>query len=61
MDEMVADRITYRFETPVYPSNILYVNVISQYHCTNNCRFCSRPRNGIPDSDNIYEKKAGTF
>ena len=51
--------IAYRFETPVYPGNILYVNVVEKYHCTNNCRFCSRPRDGIPGQKNIYEEKAG--
>ena len=51
--------IVYRFKTPIYPSNILYVNLIQGYSCVNNCRFCGRPRNkkdiGKP---NIYEKKA---
>ncbi|MBT4541271.1 radical SAM protein [Candidatus Woesearchaeota archaeon] len=53
--------LTYRFETPVYPGNILYVNVIERYSCTNNCRFCSRPRDGMLGDDNIYEKKAGGY
>ncbi|MBW2982592.1 radical SAM protein, partial [Candidatus Woesearchaeota archaeon] len=54
--------LTYRFETPKYPGNILYVNLITGYSCTNDCLFCSRPRTkkdiGKP---NIYEKKAGSF
>jgi TatD family-associated radical SAM protein len=55
-------KIVYRFETPVYPTNILYVNIIKSYSCVNDCRFCGRPRNkkdiGKP---NIYEKKANSF
>lgn len=55
-------RIAYRFETPVYPGNILYVNLVDNYRCVNDCLFCSRPRNqeevGKP---NIYERKAGSF
>lgn len=55
-------KIAYRFETPVYPGNILYVNLVGNYRCVNDCLFCSRPRNkeeiGKP---NIYEKKAGSF
>jgi TatD family-associated radical SAM protein len=53
--------ITYRFSTPVYPANILYVNIVDNYRCINDCAFCSRPR--IADDfgkPNIYEKKAGT-
>jgi len=52
-------KIVYRFTTPVYPANILYVNLIAKYSCSNDCLFCSRPRTtkkfGKP---NIYEKKA---
>jgi len=55
-------KITYRFETPVYPENILYVNLVDNYRCVNDCLFCSRPRNkksiGNP---NIYERKTGSF
>ncbi|MBU2561812.1 MAG: radical SAM protein [Nanoarchaeota archaeon] len=55
-------KIVYRFETPVYPANILYVNLIASYSCVNDCLFCSRPRDekqiGKP---NIYERKAGSF
>ena len=55
-------KIAYRFETPVYPSNILYVNLVDNYRCVNNCLFCSRPKKerdiGKP---NIYERKAGSF
>jgi len=53
-------KVVYRFKTPVYPGNILYVNLIGKYGCFNDCRFCGRPRSkkefGKP---NIYEKKAG--
>lgn len=53
--------IAYRFETPAYPGNILYLNLISNYSCTNSCAFCGRPKSrekiGQP---NIYEKKAGS-
>jgi len=54
--------ITYRFTTPVYPENILYVNIIPHYSCINDCLFCSRPRDGREDvhQQNIYEQKAGT-
>jgi TatD family-associated radical SAM protein len=56
---MREGKIIYRFETPVYPGNILYINLIGKYACTNNCIFCTRPRKqkdiGKP---NIYEKKA---
>jgi TatD family-associated radical SAM protein len=52
--------LTYRFETPAYPGNILYVKAVTQYQCTNDCLFCSRPRNGVQDKENIYERKAGT-
>ncbi|MBU0959007.1 MAG: radical SAM protein [Nanoarchaeota archaeon] len=59
---MKKGKIAYRFETPFYPGNILYVNLIKNYSCVNNCRFCGRPRNkkeiGKP---NIYEKKANSF
>lgn len=55
-------KIAYRFETPVYPGNIVYVNLIANYSCINDCLFCSRPRSkediGKP---NIYEKKAESF
>lgn len=55
-------KITYRFETPAYPGNILYVNLIKRYSCTNNCLFCSRPRTKQDvGKENIYEKKAGSF
>ncbi len=50
--------ITYKFTTPVYPADILYVNIIPLYSCTNDCVFCSRPRHG--QKKNIYEEKAGT-
>ena len=53
--------ITYRFTTPRYPGNILYVNIIANYACTNDCLFCSRPRTKSElGKENIYEKKAGT-
>ncbi|MFC1728077.1 radical SAM protein [Nanoarchaeota archaeon] len=51
--------MTYRFKTPKYPRNILYVNLIANYACTNNCRFCSR-EDAINKKKNIYEKKAKT-
>ncbi|NQT49198.1 radical SAM protein [Candidatus Kuenenbacteria bacterium] len=54
-------KIAYRFETPIYPGNIVYVNLVDNYKCVNDCEFCSRPRTqedvGKP---NIYEQKAGT-
>lgn len=53
--------ITYRFSTPIYPSNILYVNITPNYTCINNCVFCSRPRTKKDfHKPNIYETKAGT-
>ena len=54
--------IVYRFETPIYLSSILYVNLIQKYSCINNCRFCGRPRNKRDiEKPNIYEKKAKSF
>jgi TatD family-associated radical SAM protein len=54
--------IAYRFETPAYPGNILYVNLVERYSCTNDCIFCSRPRTlEEVGKTNIYEKKAGSF
>lgn len=54
-------KITYRFETPSYPGNIIYVNIIANYSCPNDCLFCGRPRKKSEfKTDNIYEKKAGT-
>ena len=46
-------KIIYRFETPKYPGNIVYINLISKFDCVNNCKFCSK------DENNIYERKAG--
>lgn len=58
---MVMNNITYRFSTPIYPSNILYVNIVANYNCINDCVFCSRPRNKKDfGKENIYEQKAGT-
>jgi len=58
----MQEKIVYRFETPVYPGDILYINLIEKYSCINDCLFCFRPRTkedvGKP---NIYEKKAGSF
>ncbi len=55
----MTGKIAYRFETPAYPGNVLYVNLVANYSCINDCLFCSRPRDkeefGKP---NIYEKKA---
>jgi TatD family-associated radical SAM protein len=56
------ENIVYRFETPVYPANILYVNLIGGYSCTNDCKFCGRPRTKEDiGKKNIYEKKAKSF
>lgn len=55
-------KIAYRFETPIYPANILYVNLVANYNCVNDCLFCTRPRNENEIGKlNIYEKKAGSF
>lgn len=55
-------KIVYRFKTPHYPGKILYVNLISNYSCNNDCLFCGRPRtNEDIGKPNIYEKKAGSF
>ncbi len=52
--------IAYRFESSVSPGKILYVNLIANYSCINDCLFCARPRGkeeiGKP---NIYERGAG--
>ena len=54
--------LTYRFETPAYPGNILYVNLIENYNCVNDCLFCSRPRTEADiGKPNIYERKARSF
>lgn len=57
----MVSKIAYRFKSPIYQGEILYVNLIAGYSCTNDCIFCSRPRRkeqiGKP---NIYEKKAGS-
>ena len=54
-------KIVYRFTSPVYPANILYVNLVKKYSCTNDCLFCSRPRTKKEfGKENIYENKAGT-
>jgi GTP 3',8-cyclase len=50
--------IVYRFETPEYSGNILYVNVVPKYKCVNECGFCSR-QDAIAGKPNIYEKKTG--
>ena len=59
--EVKPGKIAYRFETPIYPGHIVYVNLVDNYKCVNNCSFCTRPRTkkdiGKP---NIYEQKAGT-
>jgi len=55
----MSKNITYRFKTPHYSGSILYVNIIANYSCTNNCLFCSRPRNKLEfGKKNIYETKA---
>lgn len=56
-------KIVYKFISPAYPNpNILYINLIANYSCSNDCLFCSRPRSrrqiGKP---NIYEEKANSF
>lgn len=55
-------KIAYRFDTPIYPSNILYINLIARYSCVNDCKFCGRPRKEEDiGKSNIYEKKAKAF
>lgn len=54
-------KIAYRFETPVYPGDIVYVNLIARYSCTNNCLFCERPRKEEDfGKANIYKKKVNS-
>jgi TatD family-associated radical SAM protein len=54
-------KIAYRFETPAYPGDILYVNMIANYACSCDCTFCGRPRDRKTSfGGTIYEKKAGT-
>lgn len=51
--------LTYSFSSPYEPNaQILYVNVVPKYSCTNHCRFCSRT-DAINGEQNIYEQKAG--
>jgi TatD family-associated radical SAM protein len=53
-------KVVYRFETPRYPGDILYVNIVARYSCVNDCHFCGRPRKPAEfGRSNIYEKKAG--
>lgn len=62
MANIKKGKIAYRFETPEYPGNILYVNLIAKYSCINDCLFCSRPRTKEDiGKANIYEKKADSF
>lgn len=60
-NEAKQGKIAYRFETPIYPGHIVYINLVDNYKCVNDCSFCTRPRTkedvGKP---NIYEQKAGT-
>ena len=60
---MKKGKIVYKFTTPHYPNpNILYINLIARYSCTNDCLFCSRPRKKEDiGKGNIYEKKAQSF
>ncbi|MDD5022859.1 MAG: radical SAM protein [Candidatus ainarchaeum sp.] len=51
--------LVYTFETPARKrGRILFINLIPEYDCINNCRFCSR-KDAIEEKPNIYEKKAG--
>ena len=55
----MKNRIVYQFATPYDPkADILYVNIVPSYSCSNSCRFCSRGA-AIEGKANIYEKKAG--
>lgn len=59
--ESEEGKIAYRFSTPVYPGDIVYVNLVNNYECVNDCSFCSRPRTKADvGKPNIYEQKAGT-
>ncbi len=60
LEQRAEGSIVYRFSTPYDPkAQILYVNVIPKYKCSNNCTFCSK-EDAIKGLPNIYEKKAGT-
>jgi TatD family-associated radical SAM protein len=60
-EEVAQGKIAYRFETPIYPGKIVYINLVSNYQCVNDCEFCSRPRTKEDiGKSNIYEQKAGT-
>lgn len=59
---MKKGKIAYRFKESYYPGNILYINLIANYSCVNDCKFCGRPRTkeeiGRP---NIYEEETDSF
>jgi len=58
---MQEGSLVYRFETPAHPGNILYVNPVHRYQCTNECMHCGRPSLETEGwRPNIYEQKAGT-
>jgi len=60
-DRQKEGAIVYRYSSPIVPSSILYINLIARYACTNNCRFCSRPRGEAErGKPNLYEAGAGT-
>jgi len=53
----MTGKIAYRYATPVHPAEILYVNVVANYSCFNDCLFCSRP--GSAGERNLYEMEIG--
>jgi MoaA/NifB/PqqE/SkfB family radical SAM enzyme len=60
-EERRTGALVYSFATP-HDRNArktLFVNMIPQFECVNNCRFCSRA-DAIAGRPNIYERKAGT-
>ena len=61
---MAANRASgnpvYSFKTPhLRRKNTVYINMVEQYKCTNNCLFCGRTA-AIDGKPTIYETNAGT-
>lgn len=59
-DKPIEGTITYRFPYSQSRSSTLYINLIANYACTNECLFCGRPKS--PDErgkPNIFEQAIG--
>jgi len=53
----MTGKIVYRFKES---KNILYINLVARYSCTNDCVFCDRPKEGqVSLQQNVYESVPG--